>query len=499
MIPHNSFRPMPSRRMDIRLHDDSRNLTRGVGGRLSNSSSLSLCASSLDHDRTSTMPSAAPSDSARPLTIAVIGGGIGGLCLAIGLLKHNVPFHIYEAARAFAEIGAGVGFGPNARQAMALIDPRIKQGYEKYETTNHDEAARDDFLQFRMGMDGRGGNGGLKVGDKISAPGGPGKGMSMIHRARFLDELVKLVPGECVSFGKRVVAVEQVAEGVRLGFEDGSVAEASATVGCDGVKSHVRRSLFGKGSDATFTGKYAYRGLLPMSKAIDLVGEKLARNCQAYLGYGGHVLTMPVELGATMNVVAFHTAADGTWDDQRWVLPMRQEDMKRDFADWGPDVRNILGLMEQPDLWALFDHGPIPHLWRGHVCLLGDAAHASTPHQGSGAGMALEDAYVLLSLLGRVRAAEELEMAFEAYDHVRRPRDMKLVETSRACGEVYEFLGPDTGDDVRKIDENLSRRYDWIWEEDVAGECTRAMEMFETLRKEGVGNVDTSGSPMPQF
>ena len=443
------------------------------------------------------MPSSTTSGISKPLDVAVIGGGIGGLCFAIGLLRHNVPFHIYEAAHAFAEIGAGVGFGPNARQAMTLIDPRIKQGYEKYETTNQDDFAKDHYFQFRMGMDGRGGTKGLKVGDMISTPGGPGKGMNMIHRARFLEELVKLIPKEFVSFGKKVVAVEQVMKIVRLVFEDGTVTEASAAIGCDGVKSRVRQSLFGKESDATFTGKYAYRGLLPMSKAIDLVGEKLARNSQAYLGYGGHVLTMPVELGAIMNVVAFHTAADGKWDDREWVLPMRKEDMNRDFADWGDDVKNILGLMEQPNLWALFDHGPIPQLSQGKVCLLGDAAHGSTPHQGSGAGMALEDAYVLSSLLGHVRGAEELEIAFKAYDHIRRPRDMKLVETSRACGEVYEFLGPETGDDVQKIDENLTRRYEWIWEEDIAGEFTRALEMFEMLKAESATKADALVAAVP--
>lgn len=445
------------------------------------------------------MPSATTPGTAKPLTIAVIGGGIGGLCFAIGLLRHNVPFHIYEAAHAFAEIGAGVGFGPNARRAMELIDPRIGRGYRKYETNSHDESAKDHFFQFRMGMKGKGGAEGLKVGDMISTPGGPGKGMSMIHRARFLDELVRLVPEECVSFGKKVVAVEQVVEIVRIRFEDGTVAEAGAAVGCDGVKSHVRQSLFGKESNARFTGKYAYRGLLPMSKAISLVGEKLARNSQGYLGYGGHVLTMPVELGMTMNVVAFHKAADGKWDDDRWVLPMQKEDIDRDFGDWGNDVRNILGLMEESDRWALFDHGPIPRLWKGHVCLLGDAAHASTPHQGSGAGMALEDAYVLSSLLGQVHRMEELESAFEAYDHVRRPRDMKLVETSRACGDVYEFLGPETGDNVQKIDEDLSRRYDWIWEEDVAGEFTLALETFEMLRSGGATEADTSAAAVPHL
>ena len=445
------------------------------------------------------MPCATTSEPTKPFTVAIIGGGIGGLCFAIGLLEHNVPFHIYEQASAFAEVGLGVGFGPNAQQAMELIDPRIKQGYEKYETNSHDESAKDNFFQFRMGMEGKGGTDGLKVGDKISAPGGPGKGMSMIHRARFLDELAKLIPEKYVSFRRRVVAVEQVMEIVRLTFEDENVAEVNVAVGCDGVKSHVRRSLFGEESDAKFTGKYAYRGLLPMPKAVDLIGENLARNSQAYLGYGGHVLTMPVELGTIMNVVAFRTAADGRWDNDRWVLPMQKEDVDRDFGDWGTDVRNILGLMEQPDRWGLFDHSPIPRLWKGHVCLLGDAAHASTPHQGSGAGMALEDAYVLSSLLGHVRMVEELELALEAYDHVRRPRAMELVKTSRECGDVYEFLGPETGDDVRKIDENLSTRYDWIWEEDVAGEFTRALEKLDMLRSEGATKVETSVAAEPRL
>ena len=445
------------------------------------------------------MSSATTTEPAKPLTIAVIGGGIGGLCFAIGLHRHNVPFHIYEAAPAFAEIGAGVGFGPNARQAMKLIDLRIGQGYEKYETKNHDESAKDQYFQFRIGMEGKGGTQGLQVGEVISTSGGAGHGMSIIHRARFLDELVKLVPEENVSLGKKVVAIEQVMEIVRIKFEDGTIAEASAAVGCDGVKSHIRHSLFGKNSDAKFTGKYAYRGLLPMSKAVDLVGEKLARNSQGYLGYGGHVLTMPVDLGTTMNVVAFHTAADGKWDNHRWVLPMQKEDIDRDFGDWGNDVKNILGLMEQPDRWALFDHGPIPQFWKGHVCLLGDAAHASTPHQGAGGGMALEDAYVLSSLLGHVRTVEELELAFEAYDHVRRPRAMKLVETSRACGDVYEFLGPETGDDAQKIDENLSRRWDWIWEEDVAGEFTHALKIFERLRSEGASKAKTSVAAVPRL
>ncbi|MCJ1392729.1 hypothetical protein MMC18_005600 [Xylographa bjoerkii] len=441
------------------------------------------------------MPSATP-PSEKPFTVALIGGGIGGLCLAVGLSQHNIPFHVYEGALAFAEIGAGVGFGPNARQAMALIDPRIKQGYDKHATTNYNENHKDHYFQFRMGMDGRGRTEGLKAGHLICEPGGDGKGMSMIRRARFLDQLIALIPRDCTTFGKRLRTVEAVDEGVRMYFEDGTIAEASAVVGCDGIKSKVRQSLFGKNSDAKFTGKYAYRGLLPMQKAVELLGEQRARNSQAYIGYGGHVITMQVERGEIMNVVAFRTKADGKWDDSRWVLPMRKDDMNRDFAEWGEDVKKILTLIEKPDLWALFDHDPIPQLWQGRVCLLGDAGHASTPHQGSGAGMALEDAYVLSSLLGQVCSAKELEAAFEAYSHVRHPRVMKLVETSRAGGEVYQFLGPDTNDDVRKIGDNLRARYNWIWDENPADELTSATEIFQRLRSKDVNETDPTRPPL---
>ena len=446
------------------------------------------------------MPSAIrKSADIKPFTIAVVGGGIGGLSLAVGLLKHKIAFHIYEGAHAFSEIGAGVGFGPNARQAMSLIDPRIKQGYDRHETTSFHQDAKEHFFHFRMGMDGKDSTERLRAGDTISKPGGPGKGMNMIHRARFLDELVALIPDGCASFGKRVESVQPIHDGVRLYFDDGNAAEASAVIGCDGVKSKVRRCLFGEKSDARFTGKYAYRGLVPMSKAIDLLGETRARNAQGYLGYGGHVLTMQVERGTTMNVVAFRTKLDGKWENPQWVLPTRKEDINDDFAGWSDDVKKILNLMERPDVWALFDHPPIPQLWESRICLLGDAAHASTPHQGSGAGMALEDAYILSELLGHVRSVDELETAFKAYSCVRHPRGMKLVETSRACGEVYEFLGSDTGNDVGKIDRDLRTRYDWIWDVDVADQFTDAIDILQTMRKDDTKGVGTASMRRAQL
>lgn len=64
--------------------------------------------------------------------------------------------------------------------------------------------------------------------------------------------------------------------------------------------------------------------------------------------------------------------------------------MFRDYEGWGDTATRILQLMEKPDEWALFEHPPAPTYVKGKLAILGDAAHASTPHQGAGAGMAIE-------------------------------------------------------------------------------------------------------------
>ena len=167
-------------------------------------------------------------------------------------------------------------------------------------------------------------------------------------------------------------------------------------------------------------------------------------------------------------------------------------------------MRELLNLLEKPDIWALFEHSDLPSYWKGKVALLGDAAHASTPHQGAGAGMGIEDAFVLGGLLGLVgedtedskevgrgedgeddgkgegegykerkiegegdRMGAEAEMAFAAYDAVRRERTQRVVRTSRECGEVYELRGEGIGDDLEALAEDVGTRYDWIWEYDV--------------------------------
>ena len=130
--------------------------------------------------------------------------------------------------------------------------------------------------------------------------------------------------------------------------------------------------------------------------------------------------------------------------------------------------------MEKPDVWALFDHPPAPTYFKKRFALLGDAAHASTPHQGAGAGQAIEDAFILSNLLGQVNSVEEIEKAFRAYDAVRRPRSQKIVATSRDAAKIYEFEDEELKTDLESIKRRLETRYNWIWDEDLPQQLTKA-------------------------
>lgn len=426
-----------------------------------------------------TMPSP-PCQNRNPFTIAILGGGIAGLSLAIGLHKRSIAFHLYESAPAFAEVGAGVSFGPNSLRALKLIAPELYEGYIERATHNAFDRKRSTWFDFYAGMDSGLGKAGEHIVEVTT--GKDVLGQCSIHRAVFLDLLVSFVPHESVSFGKRVAGVEETESGVRLRFDDGSEAKASAAVGCDGVKSNVRRFVLGDEAESAhpqFTGKYAYRGLIPMTKAVNLLGDELAKNSVMWIGRHGHVLTFPIEKGEVMNVVAFRTKDDGEWNDDRWVLPMDRQRMESDFADWDTSVKKILSLMDKPDVWALFDYPPAHTYYRGRICIAGDAAHASTPHQGAGAGMALEDSYGLAALLAEIEDARELEEAFKAFDAIRRGRTQRLVTTSRECGRVFDCEGTGIEDDREAWRRVLQERHKWIWDNDLEVDLREGLKMLK--------------------
>ena len=280
------------------------------------------------------------SEPKKPYNIAIVGGGIAGLTLTIGLLRNSIPVTVYEAAAHFGEIGAGVAFGPNAVRAMTLIDPKIKEGFDRRATSNQWESKKAFWFDFRVGdarlgesqvrgaegqrSDNGENNGNVRTDRQENDQGRSGEficeltcplGQGYVHRAHYLDEMVNLVPESVTRFGKKLVDISAAEGGsgdVVLHFADGTTAQHSAVIGCDGIKSKTREIVLGEkdpAAHAVFTGKYVYRGLIPMEKAAELLGDELARNSQMYLGYHGHVLTFPIEKGKTMNGLYFFTSS----------------------------------------------------------------------------------------------------------------------------------------------------------------------------------------------
>lgn len=443
------------------------------------------------------MPTANHPDPSRDYTIGIVGGGIGGLCTAIGLVKHGISVSIYEAASAFAEIGAGVSLGPNAKNAMTLLDPDIFRGFEKVRTNNGWPDRQKFWFSFRQGDDPA-----HEFGKRFLDMYCP-TGQSSVHRARFLDELAALIPQEVAHFGKRLTDIKESPTSVQLHFEDGTTATHSAVICCDGIKSIARPIVLGANHPASYpvySGKYVYRGLIPMSEAIPVLGEELAVNSQNYLGHGSHILTFPIEHGKTLNVVACSTSKDVSpnapnnnepvWEGP-WIRPMDRAAMFSDFQNWSAAPLKILSMMKNSDVWALFDQPDAPTYTSrapnddnkyGRIALLGDSAHASTPHNGNGAAMAIEDALILTHVLQFVHSQEDLSLAFQVYEEMRIPRTQKQVRTAREAGLLYEFEDCWAGDDLVKVKEKLERSKLWLWEYDLVEACEEAEKRLRELQ-----------------
>jgi salicylate hydroxylase len=161
------------------------------------------------------------------LDIAIVGGGIAGLTLAIALARSGAKIRIYEQARSFREIGTGIGFSPNAERAMHLVDSRIHAGFRKITTQN-----ASNWFPYVDGFGERGEDARLAELKVVFQLDCGERGLEGYTRSEFIDELVKIIPEGIVEFRKRLSSIVEKGhdEKLVLKFEDGTTAEADAGV-----------------------------------------------------------------------------------------------------------------------------------------------------------------------------------------------------------------------------------------------------------------------------
>jgi salicylate hydroxylase len=344
--------------------------------------------------------------------VVVVGGGIGGLCAAVSLMARGIDVTVLEGARALQPIGAGIQVAPNACRVLANLD--------LLDEVRHRSVAPEAILvrSHRRGRVLHTTTLGNAVVDEYGFP------YLHVHRADLVEVLAAALPDDTIRLGSRVTGVDDDRERCRITTEDGSVVEADAVIGADGIHSAVRELLFGA-DEPTFSGYVCWRGLVPADRLTDW---NLPRVCEAYYGPNCSAVSYYVSSGELYNFVGI-VPADDQWRSEDWTAQGDPADLRRDFADFHAPVRAVAAEIEQPLKWAIYDRDPLDAWSVGRVTLLGDAAHAMLPYLAQGACQAIEDAAVVARCLERW--PDRPEHALAVYEAVRRPHTTRVQHAAR--------------------------------------------------------------------
>jgi salicylate hydroxylase len=345
----------------------------------------------------------------RDISIAIIGGGIGGLTAAVSLLQAGFDVRVYEQARWLSEVGAGINIGPNASRLLFRLG--LRPELDKV-------AFRSQFMHQRRWQDGRTLTRTPLGGQIEAAFGAP---HMIFHRGELHSVLAKAFPSDRVHLAHRCVGIEQNADGVTATFENGAIAKADILIGADGIHSTVRRILLG--AERPRFACRAYRGLIPAERLPDF-----PRESTAWLGPGRHLVHYFVSAGRYLNFVGHVEQED--WISESWTEPGKVSDLRAAYAGWHPQVQRLIDEVDETFIWAVLDRKPLSRWTFGRVTMLGDSCHPMLPFMGQGGAQAIEDAAALTACL--LRCGDDTEAALKLYETVRLPRASKIQDGSWA-------------------------------------------------------------------
>ncbi|RDX50877.1 FAD/NAD(P)-binding domain-containing protein [Lentinus brumalis] len=441
--------------------------------------------------------------------VAVCGGGVGGLVCAVALSRyHDIHIDVYEAASAFTEIGAGIGVWPRAWKVLCSLG--LADELAKIAVVPPTDIPQIAF-HFRKGDQPEGVN-----FYTLSTPGG----LLAFHRADFHGVLLRHLGRHCGKHtSKRLVSYTQSRSrdpSIRLDFQDGSSATCDVLIGADGVKSAARACLVeelaavaraeGRHQDAQkvlaagppkWSGTVAYRALFPSQTLRQrLPSHRVLENPMLYLGKNSEITVYPIQRGAMINLAAFRARYDLEYTTFKgpWMQDVPPSEVLHDFDNWEPEVRMLLQSAERVNRWAIHTTLPLPSFVSGKVALLGDSAHAMMPYQGAGAGQAIEDAFILATVLGDRRTTQStISRALRVYDSIRRPFALRIQEASRENGILYTLNypgltfdrpacaqpGSEDAEKLKEIRTRIRMNWEWAWKTTLDGDVSRALRQLD--------------------
>lgn len=345
----------------------------------------------------------------------IIGGGIGGLSTAIALSRASHAVTVIERDPDWSVYGVGIIQQANVVRAMAQL------------------GVLDAFLDAACGFDAveiyiPNGDRVARVPSPSLVPGKPANvGIGRRALQKVLGDSAQAL-GADIRLGLTVEALDDDGAGVDVRFSDGSADRYDIVVGADGVYSQTRQMILPDAEKPEFTGQGVWRYNFPRPAGLDAL----------------HVYNGPIGVGlvpmSAEEIYLFATSAEP--GNPHYARADLAATMRAKLANTAPQIQALAAQISDNDgvvyrpLEAMMVHGR----WsKGRVVLLGDAVHATTPHLGQGAGMAIEDAIVLAEELGK---AETPQAAFAAYRDRRYERCRYIVEQSLAICHGQIGKGP---------------------------------------------------------
>ncbi|KAF9007510.1 hypothetical protein BDQ17DRAFT_1539879 [Cyathus striatus] len=394
--------------------------------------------------------------------LAIIGGGIGGLALALGLSQMDegglIDVDVYEAAAQITQVGAGISVWPRTWEIFRILG--VDDTLTNYLGTKEVLSARRIITYTKCDQ-----KKGFDFVDVTNAGG------VSFHRAELQEALLsKISPRYQVHLSHRLVSYIEKGDSIELTFQNGVTKTCDFLVGADGVKSATRRAFLSKRSaeeaastEAVWTGTNAYRGLIsgPLMQKL-LPGHPALSKFMFHCGKHKasiHIVSYPISQGSLVNVVAYFSEPEkqGTLVKGPLVTDASVEEIVSKYEGWDEEVVSYIRLIENPTKWAMQTIKPMKYYAAERVALLGDAVHAMPPHLGSGGGQAIEDAYIFSTLISTaLREGKPLSEVTRIYNAIRVPVGNFVMAASITQGALTDFDVPGINNEFQDGDDSIS-------------------------------------------